>query len=655
MNQICVWVLLLSWTLPCLSGEVENKLRQIGYSANLLRWQPTGLYSSYKDLAPTAERMQVWEKAGYGSVAIGEDHQIKLLKSGQVEETITQTWLYLTTSGIESDGNLGLWFNADSQRVDILAAYVLQPGGTVASVEPNTLQINTDNAPNIFDDSLYVTIPLAQLKPGSIAVLRYRIVSARDKSPLPWARNLYTANFYPLERLQVDVHWDDMARKPAWRSDDTDFLCREERLDLHCVSRHTAAPQPVDNQMPAPQDVLPVLILAEPGDWSAISDRVHAIAESALTKNDKLDDEVARLTGGNNDQRSVFTRLASFVAREIRYVGLERGHGGVIPRPSLTTLERRFGDCKDKTMLFVDLARRAGLDAYPVLTSTKRTALNKLLLPSANYFNHMIACVKLSKGGEQCADLTDPETAGRHLPHSLQGAVALRLGRNGNAPHTLPREPYTWVARLKADNVLTEAGSVVETLARRYESHWAAGLRRVLSAKSKIESERWLLEDFQAVMGAQAEPTFSVQGLENQEAEMALNTTVEYQNLFTLGQLTSYQESDYWLRDLTKDAKTSNRHYPYQFKGIDYRSELSFRVPSGKHVTSVGPKMDYVSRWGSFHRNYRQDGETVTADTTLVMPSTEIPVDKMAEFNQYLDLVGYETRFWFSLKAGMEK
>ncbi|MDT4329553.1 DUF3857 domain-containing transglutaminase family protein [Methylomonas sp. MED-D] len=655
MNKALGLLLMLGWALACAAGGTESKLRQIGYSADLLRCLKTARHSSYRELAPTPDRVQALESAGYGSVALSEEHQFKLLKNGQVEETVTETWLYLTSSAIENDGNVGFWFDAASQRAEIQAAYVLQPEGVSTDVEPDLLQINTDNSPNIFNDSLFVTIPLTPLKPGSIAVLRYKIVTASKKVPLPWSRNLFSAYFYPVERFQVDVSWDSDARKPTWRTDDSNLACHEETAALHCATLGAVAPLPYDQQMPAPQDLLPVLTLAEPDDWPAISARIRTLTDSALAKDQRLDAEIGRLSNGVANPRQLFKRVAAFVARDIRYVGLEHGHGGVIPRPTSATLERRFGDCKDKAMLFVDLARRAGLDAYPVLTSTKRRALNKLLLPSSSYFNHMIACVNFGKDQEQCTDLTDPETAGSRLPHTLHGAVALTVGQDGAAPRNLPSEPFTWVASVKAENRLTEAGSVVETLVRRYESHWAAGLRRVLAAKSKAESERWLLEDFRAVMGDQVAPSVSVQGLETSEAGIALNSVTEYPNLFTLGQLTSYQESDSWLRDLANDAKTSNRHYPYRFEGIDYRSELSFRVPAGRRVASGGPKIDYVSAWGELHRHVSQDGEVVTAYTRLEMPKAEIPVAKIAEYNRFLELVGYESRFRFSLSGGSQQ
>ena len=45
----------------------------------------------------------------------------------------------------------------------------------------------------------------------------------------------------------------------------------------------------------------------------------------------------------------------------------EVGIGGYRPHPPQQVMERRWGDCKDKALLLVDLLREAGIEAYPAL------------------------------------------------------------------------------------------------------------------------------------------------------------------------------------------------------------------------------------------------------------------------------------------------
>jgi transglutaminase-like putative cysteine protease len=651
MKAIVFLFYFLLQAAACQATAAGTALKLSGYTPNLVRWLPATRHEDYLQLAPPAERIAVMKQLGYGSVVIDETHDLHLDRNKLVRDTVSVSQLYLTAKGIESDGNHGFWLDANHQRAEIEAAYVVQPDGTVADVDPNTLQLNNQNSYNIFTDTIYVTVPFAQLRPGSIAVLRYRVISDRNKLQMPWARILYPQNFYPLEHFAAEVHWDDAAQKPAWQTDYAKLDCREGRQELTCSTRDASVPIPSENQMPSPIDVLPTLILAEPNSWAAVSESIYKLAEPALSHDDKIADLAMRLRGGASDIREIVSRLSAFVSRDIRYIGLERGKGSVIPRPTTATLDRRFGDCKDKTMLFVEMARDAGLDAYRVLTSTGRMSLAKLPLPSGIYFNHMLACVKSGQTGEICVDLTDPDTGGGHLPFNLQGAVALAVGHDAIAPHNLDSEPFTWIVRTEADNRLNDDGSVAETLERQYDTHWAAGVRRSLLAKSQAEREQWLYEDYRSVMGEKAKPVFSVRGLDTADSAVAVVSTAEYRNVFDPLQLKTYRDIEPWMSSLVKDVKTQNKYYPYKFRGIHYHSEIRYQLYAGKKVNNVGPKIDYVSRWGSLHRHYRLDGSRVVAYTDLQMPRTEVPLEKIAEFNRFLELIGQENQVSFSMTA----
>lgn len=88
-------------------------------------------------------------------------------------------------------------------------------------------------------------------------------------------------------------------------------------------------------------------------------------------------------------------RALAFVQDQVRYTGIEIGASSHAPaRPELT-LERRFGDCKDKAVLLVALLAEAGIQAEPVLVDTDARATLREHLPSASAFDHVLARVKL--------------------------------------------------------------------------------------------------------------------------------------------------------------------------------------------------------------------------------------------------------------------
>lgn len=632
------------------AAKANRVLKLPGNTTELVRWSPVPPHYRYQDLLPHAERMSLFQNLGYGSVTLAEKHEFVLRDDKLDEETTHSIQLYVTSSGISNGGNSGFWVDGTTQRAEILEAYVLQPDGTTIEVDPATLQITSDNSPDIFNDSYYVTVPFPQIRPGSISVLVYKTVSDLKKSPLPWSRILFPARFTPIESFQVRVDWTDNRRRPAWKTDYPELACRETPLSLSCATKKAIPPVLTERDMPSPYDVLPVLVLAEPTSWAAISATMQTLADSALSKGKEIKELAERLIRDAARPEERLNRLFAFVSRDIRYVGIEHGHSGVVPKPTTTTLAHRFGDCKDKTMLFVDLARKVGLDAYPVLTSTNRRSLSKLLLPASSYFNHMIACVKLTPNYESCVDLTDPYLSAEFLPRAIHGAVKLTVGRGTEAPGSLASETFTWKMEMKADNRLTDDGTIVETLERSYDSHWAAGIRSGLESRSQVDREQWLLEDYRNIMGDKVSPSLRLAGLDHPSFPLVISSTTEFRNAFDPAQMTHIVEVDPWLRDLARSVKTTNSRYAYSFQGIDFQSQITYRLNSGARIDNLGPKVDYQSLWGSFHRYYRKERDRVTVYTELKMPRAEIPVNDIAEFNRFLELTGEETRIWFGVQ-----
>jgi transglutaminase-like putative cysteine protease len=87
-----------------------------------------------------------------------------------------------------------------------------------------------------------------------------------------------------------------------------------------------------------------------------------------------------------------------FVQEEIRYLGMEDGAAGYEPVQPSVVFGRRYGDCKDKSLLLVTMLRALKIDAFPVLVNDRRRQELAELQPSATLFNHAIVQVNL--GGQ---------------------------------------------------------------------------------------------------------------------------------------------------------------------------------------------------------------------------------------------------------------
>ena len=112
----------------------------------------------------------------------------------------------------------------------------------------------------------------------------------------------------------------------------------------------------------------------------------------------------------SDDPKVLVREALDFVQREVRYLGIELGAGGYIPRPPNLVFNRRFGDCKDMTLLLITMLDRLGVKAVPLLVHSDFNDNISQQVPSLAAFDHVI--VKAEVGGKSY--LLDP-TRGQQL------------------------------------------------------------------------------------------------------------------------------------------------------------------------------------------------------------------------------------------------
>ncbi len=649
MNFKSQWLAVILLTFMTPLQALENPNNQLPSRVKkYVSWSGNSVDGAANFQLPTAEKISEFRASGLGIVKLNERHEIEL-KDSVVEETVSTAYLYLTRSGIENSGNDSFWININDQHADILEAYVLQPDGQRIQVEAGTLQFNSDNTSGTFNDYFFVTVPHPQLRQGSISVLTYKLRTDRTLNPMPWSRILYPAGFSHTEKFQVRINWSNQSFKPLWETDYENLECEERALSLVCQTENPSPPFPTESDMPSAYDLLPTLVLGEPAEWETIATIMNELSSSALTGSKKIRELVDRLRAGAISQEEQLNRLTRFVTSEIRYVGIEHGKSGFTPKPTEKTLAQRYGDCKDKTMLFVDLAQRSGFEAYPVLTSTNRKSLSKLMIPSSSYFNHMIACVKLNADKEQCVDLTDSNASFTQLSSYIQGSIMLRAGSTNPKPELLPKDLYAWQVSINASNRFTEHGSIVEKLDRNYLTHWGTELRRNLVSRTRNELDQWLLDDYRNVYTDKATPTIQISGLDQQGSPLVISSNTQFDNVFDPKRFEEYTENDLWLRNMITNFSSKNSRYPYQFQGLSYNSEISFLNPE-RAIKNFGPEINYVSTWGKLNRWYSVDGSYLTVRTEVRLPQATIPPSQIEDFNRFLGLIYQENKIWFSFE-----
>ena len=429
------------------------------------------------------------------------------LSDETIERSVTRVYKYLSEDAIRDHGNLRSYFDASGDRLEIARAFVVDSDGRMHPTEPNTVQILPTDTFDIFSDGRYALLPLKGLDAGSRAVIVDRIISRRDASVAPWGV-MPTLQFgVPQERIEISVEWTRPELKPEWRVDLESIACEESDQAVRCEATDVP-PYEVDSDVYY-DDVLPRFYVAEPRDWQDIRRWYSSLFGSAISSSDSVAAMASRLSDGLDDETEKLKAIHEFVATQVRYVGLEHGDSAYVPHDTALTLERRYGDCKDKTALLIDMLSQVGIDMSPVLVATDRRDPDRLLVPSSSYFDHLIVCGTLSNGKEYCLDGTDPYTGTETLSRWIQGAVALPVhGESG--PVTLPVDEYQWVLDEDLTLTLTDDGGLLESSRVDYKGVYGSVIRGIVSGMSSTELRDWARDDYHATVSELADPEFRI-------------------------------------------------------------------------------------------------------------------------------------------------
>ncbi len=147
---------------------------------------------------------------------------------------------------------------------------------------------------------------------------------------------------------------------------------------------------------------------------------------------------VAEIAAAGDDTTERAARALRFVQDEIRYLAIEIGENSHAPSLPSQVLERRFGDCKDKSLLLVSLLRGLGVDAHVALLSTTERERLGARLASPLALDH--AVVRVDYGDARGVVWLDPALTHQRghsaVLQSRARGMALVVGRDGGELET---------------------------------------------------------------------------------------------------------------------------------------------------------------------------------------------------------------------------
>lgn len=490
-------------------------------------------------------------------------------------------------------------------------------------------------------DTKVISLDLPPLEPGDTLAVSYEIEATPFLGVPP---HVFGASGMPYETVmfRVVVPTDLDPRYRSWNGAGEPLVERSDGKTAWTWSIQEIGFRPQETYGPPDEDLFPVVSIGvnktawgAANAWAELGGGYLEYVREQMERDNPIPRE-SLLGGDSTDTLAPSARCLDYVQKHMRYVGILLGYSGYKPSNPEEIYRRKYGDCKDMSMLLLSALRSVNVGASLALVCTRPPAgYSTDPLPNLAYFNHAVV---LSDAGEwlDATDHAGTETIPRE---DIQGAPALVL----SGPHAgFQRIPMTAAAenvlgrtvRLDQHEDGTWRGAVTVTLTGR----WAHQVYLGVADRKTAEVFRPYLS---AGLGVDAVPEDAVSVDNRSRDSLVLTCSVPVDNPVAAGSFTppwdpgafpfglfdsrSRETDVYWpgLFLRTDSLVVHVRDGSFQVADSTWSGEVTgmrvelarTRIPGGmtlsRSVSTTAPVLP-ISEWDRARRICRQSTRWVT-------------------------------------------
>ncbi|WP_183129172.1 DUF3857 domain-containing protein [Sphingomonas sp. PP-F2F-G114-C0414] len=302
----------------------------------------------------------------------------------------------LTPDGLMKTANISLSWNPDTDSLAIHRVHIIRADQVIDVLKTQhftVLHRETNLERAAIDGRLTASLQITGLQVGDIVEIA---ASRRHRDPALGKHVEAVWNFHPTTidtRLYAQwaktmpIQWRAMSGlpMPGQTSTGTNVTLSMTAPNLR---------EPV-----LPKDAPPrfrqanALQLSDWKDWAEIATLMAPLyAKSAmLAPGSGVSAQAAKIASTTSDPVKRAEAALALVQDQVRYLFVGLNDGGYVPAAAEDTWQRRYGDCKGKTVLLLALLRALGIEAQPVFVNA--TGFGDAIpryLPAAGVFNHVL-------------------------------------------------------------------------------------------------------------------------------------------------------------------------------------------------------------------------------------------------------------------------
>ncbi len=384
-------------------------------------------------------------------------------------------------------------------------------------------------------------------------------------------------------------------------------------------------------------ETAPLVEISTYKDWQHFGTWWWNLIQKQYDDSKEMDTVISELIQEQDSDEEKVRKIYEFITKDIRYVAWEFGIHGYKPYRASTILSRRFGDCKDKSILMNRLLDKVGIQSYPVLVrATWRRGKQDMSVPVIAKFNHCISCVPSLKGGT-FLDGTAYLFSANQLPVTDRGAKALVVYPDRVEFKDIPlAKPDQNSISRKMKIHLKKDGSALTEYSLSGQGNYSSMLRRnfMTDGKRKEILEKSLTRNFGIIDISNM--TFSDMKDMNAKPECTVHFTIK--SFLKQGEWT---EACLFKNNVQKYAIKESRKYDIiiPMAPMTITEQTVYHLEEGMSAVSVPEKIELKHAFAEYSLVPQLEKNILTVTNTFTVRTPRITTTEYPAFRKFINAI----------------
>jgi len=307
----------------------------------------------------------------------------------------------VSQNGLQAVSNINVNYDPSYESLKWHHLHVIRNGKVIdrqSDVRVSILHREKELEQSIYNGRLTANIILSDLRLDDIVDYSYSIIGQNPIYAGHFSTMEYTEWAVPIGKLHFFLDWGK-SRSLQYKS-----LHTKQLINLTQISNRTHYEYELDNilpkksnsQTPSWYDPYGRYYFSDIATWQDVIEWAIPLYQQSIKTSPAIKRIAADIKAKSNSPLKHAALALHYVQDNVRYLGIEMGKNSHQPSLASDTLSRRYGDCKDKTVLLVTLLRELGIHAAPALvdTNVRKELIHEI--PSINAFDHVIVYLQLN-------------------------------------------------------------------------------------------------------------------------------------------------------------------------------------------------------------------------------------------------------------------